>query len=201
MLAALACIATACTDEDRQLRGRLLVGTIAAEDGTAVGLAVEFLRTSGSRDAMRDVALEVFAQGDLLLSSTGAAAALCLPFSESGRVSLLAQDGKLDASSRVMLVAHYQPVSEATDAGNNSATAAAPISCAGLVIDDAVWPTRGAQVIPLPATGGAGGIGGAGGAGGSSGTGSGGAGGSSDDPDASPTDGGQIDDASPNGDG
>lgn len=158
------CVASSCSDDERGLEGRLLVGMIAAEDGTAVGLAVEFLRTSGDANQLPNVGLLVVAQGDTLLSDAGAAASLCLAFPSSGRLSLLAYDGKLDSSSRLLLRA-YLP-DPAADAGALSAGAREP-ECSGTVIDDAVWPTRGAQVIPLPE--GTGGSTGGGGSGGTSG--------------------------------
>jgi hypothetical protein len=198
-VAALACVAlcVACDDENPDLQGKLLVGTIAAEDGTAVGLAIEFLRTSGAREDVDAITLQIVAQGDQFLSATGPASILCLRFPASGRLSLLAQDGKLDASSRISLTAHYPSEPRAPGAavdGRASDTASDAPSCTGLSIDDAVWPTRGAQVIPIAeGTGGSGnggsGVGGSGGAGGGAGAGgSGGAGATSSDagPDSGP---------------
>jgi hypothetical protein len=181
-----------CSDDALRLHGRLLVGTIAAEDGTAVGLAVEFLRTSGDRDAIRNISLQAFVSGDRFFGSSGPSSAVCLSFSDSGRVSLVAEDGLLDTTSRVVLTAHYPPEPGSTnapaEANADAGSVAAGVSCTGSVIDDAVWPTRGAQVIRVEENGGAGGsTAGAGGTGGgAAGAAGSGAGGSGGDGDAGP---------------
>ena len=158
---ALASLAS-CTDTGGgELRGRLFVAQIAGADGTAVGLAVDFIRTSGPRDAVKTVELSVIAHG---AEFVGVSLPTCVRFSDSGRLSFQSETS-LPTTARVVLTAH-QPgetsalsaagAAGAAGAADDETTDVAAPTCKGAVLDDAVWPTKGAQVTPLPpGTGGA----------------------------------------------
>lgn len=165
LLAALG-FGASCQEQDAEITGRLFVAPINALDGTAVGLAVDFIRTSGATEGVEDIELEVLSDGVEFLGSRPGP--LCLRFPRSGRLSMLARGGTLDARARVILRAR-RPLEAADEipegtAGSPTAGAAGALiaassgehlTCRGKILDDAVWPTRGAQTVPLPASGGA----------------------------------------------
>src|SRR5688572_25406389 len=121
---ALACLsASACADNGGdELRGRLFVASVATAEGPAVGLSVDFIRTSGPKDAVGTVELSVVAVGATFV---GVSLPACLRFSDSGRISLLSETS-LPASARVVLTAH-RPV----DAGGSISTTGATTGAVG----------------------------------------------------------------------
>jgi len=187
-----------------ELEGRVFLSGIVTADGTAVGVAVDFIPTAGGFDADK-VQLAIDVQGDELAIGAEHTASACLQL-PSKRLNLLAFDGVLETTSRVRVQAfridstsHKGSVGVAagsssadgkggssgaggataggggvstavTTGGAGGASTLLPSSaCTGTLLDDAVWPTRGAHVfVSMGGSGGTAGTGGTnGGTGGS----------------------------------
>ncbi len=146
--------ALACSDESGDVDGRLFVAPLTASDGTAVGLAVDFIPTSGDPSRIDQIELEVVSSGAEFLD---AGDRVCMRFARTGRLSLLAASGQLEPTARVILRARHPSLTNGVDGGAGAGGTAGNENptCTGALIDDAAWPTRGAQVVVLPGTGGA----------------------------------------------
>jgi hypothetical protein len=175
----IALLAFACEGDDGTIDGRIFLAPIASETGTNVGLAVDFRRTRGPREDVERLGLRVLSTVGLFLSGNAVDPSkdLCLQFPSSGRLSLMAE-GDLQPSARVRVSVHRPvDVARGTSSAGSRSDGGAPSTesdaCSGAMIDDAAWPTRGAQVIvlddPDEGAGGTRGVSGAGGAGGESG--------------------------------
>jgi hypothetical protein len=165
-----------------QLDGRVFLSTIESSDGTAVGIAIDFIPTAGDFDPNR-IELAIDVRGDRLIWNAQDFASACIRL-PARRLDLLASDGKLDPTSRVTVSAQLIKSGGGTSvssggtpaggaAGANSAgqmstggvdsaagtssSLVPPIgACTGQILDDAVWPTSGAQVVNLGGSGGGG---------------------------------------------
>lgn len=159
-----------CDEEPVTLEGRVFVAPISAEDGSHVGLAVELIRTAGARADVQRVGLRYRSSHAFFLLEGEPALQGCLVFPASGRLSLMAAGGKLETTARVRVTAHLPQDVEGAEGGMASEVD----PCSGPLLDDAVWPTRGAAVIPIddrPEPVGGAGAGGEAGSGGASGAG------------------------------
>jgi len=153
--------ASGCAERSTAYEGRVYLAPLRAESGINVGLSIDYI---AAPDSNRDVHLvEVEVQASGVAFAEGGPSRLCLRLPDSGRRGLLADASGLGATARVRVIAHAPPTPGAGGAGTGGTSgqdsSLAP-TCSGAEIDDAVWPTVGAQAEPEPPTGGAGGAGG-----------------------------------------
>jgi hypothetical protein len=166
-----------------ELEGRLFLSSIQTADGTTVGLAIDFVPTSGTFSAQK-VQIAIDVDGDQLWFGEQAVSSACIGL-PAQRLNFLAVDGELDATSRVRVQAFRldKERPDSNTAGGGSGQAGAETSgvggvapthaggaaasggvapsavrsssaCGGTLLDDAVWPTRGARVGARTGTGG-----------------------------------------------
>lgn len=144
----------ACTDSNsNEFKGRIFVAPLNNSSGEFVGLAVDYLPVSGSRDEIELVEVKIVSPTAHFIGVKEVNDCIRMP--SSGRMTLIDASGSISASERVFLAA-YAPVEDLSTQGEGGAGGGnvggtrPPPTCTGALLDDVAWPTTGAKVVQLP---------------------------------------------------